>query len=181
MLFQRPSELQAFLAANALLGQSERYRTASLAECYYQSLQYQQLQPWDAQVALKHRQPRIVVPLFREAVDGIEDLKAAGAQGRFLRHYEECTAAAAESALLAVSGSDLVLLAVPVAQREAALALGATAVGVGRPYAYGMALGGQAGVQHVLQCLLAETDLIMAVDGYGSITELTPDCLRRVD
>jgi len=62
-----------------------------------------------------------------------------------------------------------------------ALALGATAVGVGRPYAYGMALGGQAGVQHVLQCLLAETDLIMAVDGYGSITELTPDCLRRVD
>ncbi len=34
-----------------------------------------------------------------EAVDGIEDLKAAGAQGRFLRHYEECTAAAAESQL----------------------------------------------------------------------------------
>lgn len=34
-----------------------------------------------------------------EAVDGIEDLKAAGAQGRFLRYYEECTAASAESAL----------------------------------------------------------------------------------
>lgn len=72
MLFNRPSELQAFMAANAMLGQSERYRTAALAECYYQSLQYQQLQPWDAQVALKHRQPRIVVPLFREAIDGIE-------------------------------------------------------------------------------------------------------------
>ncbi len=34
-----------------------------------------------------------------EAVDGIEDLKAAGAQGRFLRQYEESTAAAAESLL----------------------------------------------------------------------------------
>ena len=34
-----------------------------------------------------------------EAVDGLEDLKAAGAQGRFLHRYEEATAAAAESAL----------------------------------------------------------------------------------
>lgn len=32
-----------------------------------------------------------------EAVEGIEDLKAAGAQGRFLRHYEESTVAASES------------------------------------------------------------------------------------
>ncbi len=62
-----------------------------------------------------------------------------------------------------------------------ALALGATAVGIGRPYAYGMALGGQAGVQHVLQCLLAEADLIMAIDGYGSVAELNPSCLRRLD
>ncbi len=34
-----------------------------------------------------------------EAVDGIEDVKAAGAQGRFLRQYEATTAAAAESSL----------------------------------------------------------------------------------
>jgi len=34
-----------------------------------------------------------------EAVDGIEDLKAAGAQGRFVRQYEQSTAAAAETAL----------------------------------------------------------------------------------
>jgi ATP-binding cassette, subfamily C, bacterial LapB len=34
-----------------------------------------------------------------EAVDGMEDLKAAGAQGRFVRHYEQTTAAAADSAL----------------------------------------------------------------------------------
>ncbi len=61
-----------------------------------------------------------------------------------------------------------------------ALALGATAVGIGRPYAYGLAAGGQAGVEHVLKCLLAELDLIMAVDGYASLAELTPDALRRV-
>ena len=47
-----------------------------------------------------------------------------------------------------------------------ALALGATAVGIGRPYAYGLALGGVDGVVHVLRSLLAEADLIMAVDGY---------------
>ncbi|WP_088281787.1 type I secretion system permease/ATPase [Ideonella sp. A 288] len=34
-----------------------------------------------------------------EAVDGLEDLKAAGAQGRFLQHFETSNAAAAESAL----------------------------------------------------------------------------------
>jgi lactate 2-monooxygenase len=61
-----------------------------------------------------------------------------------------------------------------------ALALGATAVGVGRPYAYGLALGGAAGVRHVLRCLLAETDLIMAVDGYPTVKDLTPDTLRPV-
>ena len=61
-----------------------------------------------------------------------------------------------------------------------ALALGAVAVGIGRPYAYGLAVGGQAGIEHVLRCLLAETDLIMAVDGYPRIAELTPDALRRV-
>src|SRR4029077_1138034 len=37
-----------------------------------------------------------------------------------------------------------------------ALALGAKAVGVGRPYAYGVALDGADGVVHVLRCLLAE-------------------------
>jgi lactate 2-monooxygenase len=61
-----------------------------------------------------------------------------------------------------------------------ALALGATAVGVGRPYAYGLAVGGQTGIEHVLRCLLAETDLIMAVDGYPRIADLTPDALRPV-
>jgi len=60
-----------------------------------------------------------------------------------------------------------------------ALALGATAVGVGRPYAYGLALGGTDGVVHVLRSLLAEADLTMAVDGYPTLAELSGG-LQRV-
>lgn len=61
-----------------------------------------------------------------------------------------------------------------------ALALGASAVGIGRPYAYGLALGGEAGIVHVLRSILAEADLIMAVDGYPDLAQLTPEAMRRV-
>ncbi|MFD8208951.1 alpha-hydroxy-acid oxidizing protein [Streptomyces sp. NPDC059695] len=61
-----------------------------------------------------------------------------------------------------------------------ALALGATAVGVGRPYVYGLALGGTDGVVHVLRSLLAEADLIMAVDGYPALSDLTREALVRL-
>ncbi len=60
-----------------------------------------------------------------------------------------------------------------------ALALGASAVGIGRPYAYGLALGGVDGIVHVLRSILAEADLIMAIDGYPALSDLTPDALRR--
>jgi len=58
-----------------------------------------------------------------------------------------------------------------------AIALGASAVGIGRPYAYGLAVGGEAGIVHVIRSLLAEADLLMAVDGYASLADLTPDAL----
>lgn len=60
-----------------------------------------------------------------------------------------------------------------------AVALGATAVGIGRPYTYALALGGTAGVVHLLKALNAEADLIMAVDGYPDLAALTPESLRR--
>jgi isopentenyl diphosphate isomerase/L-lactate dehydrogenase-like FMN-dependent dehydrogenase len=59
-----------------------------------------------------------------------------------------------------------------------ALALGARAVGIGRPYAYALAVGGEDGIVHVLRSLLAEADLLMAVDGYPTISDLTPDAVR---
>jgi lactate 2-monooxygenase len=61
-----------------------------------------------------------------------------------------------------------------------ALALGATAVGIGRPYGWGIALAGAEGAAHVLHCLLAEADLTMALNGYASIAELSPEILVRV-
>lgn len=60
-----------------------------------------------------------------------------------------------------------------------ALALGASAVGIGRPYAYGLALGGVDGIVHVLRTLLAEADLIMAVDGYPTLKDLSPKRFAR--
>jgi len=58
-----------------------------------------------------------------------------------------------------------------------ALALGAHAVGVGRPYVYGLALAGQAGVQTVMEYLLAELDLIMALNGCPTPKDITPTLL----
>ena len=53
-----------------------------------------------------------------------------------------------------------------------ALALAADAVLIGRPFVAGLALGGRAGVEHVLRCLLAEFDLAVGLAGYRSYREL---------
>ncbi len=59
-----------------------------------------------------------------------------------------------------------------------ALALGAKAVLVGRPWVYGLALGGTAGVRHVLRSLLADTELALGLSGHRSVAELGPDSLQ---
>ncbi|GAB3697208.1 L-lactate dehydrogenase LldA [Spirosoma flavus] len=61
-----------------------------------------------------------------------------------------------------------------------ALALGARAVCLGRPYVYGLALGGQQGVETVIQHLLADIELTLSLSGYKSLSELSPDALRAV-
>jgi lactate 2-monooxygenase len=53
-----------------------------------------------------------------------------------------------------------------------ALAMGAAAVGIGRPYAYALAVGGTDGVVQQLRSILAEADLLMAIDGYPTIADL---------
>ncbi|HEX3691896.1 MAG TPA: alpha-hydroxy-acid oxidizing protein [Solirubrobacteraceae bacterium] len=58
-----------------------------------------------------------------------------------------------------------------------ALALGARAVCLGRPYAWGLALGGEQGVIDVLRAFLAELDLNMALSGHASIDEVGPETL----
>jgi len=58
-----------------------------------------------------------------------------------------------------------------------ALALGATAVGIGRPYAYGLALAGAEGVREVVRNHIAELDLTMGLAGRTSIEAIGRDAL----
>jgi isopentenyl diphosphate isomerase/L-lactate dehydrogenase-like FMN-dependent dehydrogenase len=55
-----------------------------------------------------------------------------------------------------------------------ALALGAQAVLIGRPYVYGLALAGEEGVAHVFRCLLADLDASLALAGRDSVAALDP-------
>jgi lactate 2-monooxygenase len=54
-----------------------------------------------------------------------------------------------------------------------ALALGARAACIGRPYVYGLALAGEIGVETVLQYLLAELDITMALNGCSKTEEIS--------
>ena len=62
-----------------------------------------------------------------------------------------------------------------------AIALGADLVGVGRPYSYGLALGGAQGCAHVLRSILAEADLLMAVNGLPSLKAVRAAGAVRTD
>ena len=61
-----------------------------------------------------------------------------------------------------------------------ALALGADAVLIGRPYLYGLALAGEAGARDVVRNIIAEFDLTLGLSGLTSLSELTPEALRRI-
>ena len=58
-----------------------------------------------------------------------------------------------------------------------ALALGASAVGLGRPYAYGLAIAGEAGVREVLQNFKADFDLTLGLTGCRSVADIGPEAL----
>ncbi len=61
-----------------------------------------------------------------------------------------------------------------------AIALGADLVGLGRPYCYGLALGGAEGCAHVLNSVLAEADLLMAVNGWPTLAAVREAGATRV-
>jgi lactate 2-monooxygenase len=61
-----------------------------------------------------------------------------------------------------------------------ALALGADAVLVGRPYVFGLALDGQDGVRHVMRTLLAELDISLGNAGYDTHLDLGPASLSAI-
>lgn len=61
-----------------------------------------------------------------------------------------------------------------------ALALGASAVALGRPVLYGSTLGGSLGVQAVYQRLRAELQMVMQLSGARDIASIRPDHVRRL-
>ncbi|MFC5522425.1 alpha-hydroxy acid oxidase [Polaromonas jejuensis] len=62
-----------------------------------------------------------------------------------------------------------------------AIALGASAVLLGRPYAYGLANAGALGVAHVLRLLRDELEIAMALCGCPTLAQATPELLFRPD
>ena len=60
-----------------------------------------------------------------------------------------------------------------------ALALGASAVLLGRLYGWGLAVAGEAGVREVLLNFLADLDLTLGLAGCASPADLRPELLRR--
>ncbi len=60
-----------------------------------------------------------------------------------------------------------------------ALALGADAVVIGRPYVHGLALGGEPGVRHMLRTLLAELEITFAIAGIENHRKLGRNALVR--
>ena len=58
-----------------------------------------------------------------------------------------------------------------------AMALGASAVLIGRPYVYGLANAGAVGVAHVLRLLRDELEIAMALCGCATLAQITPEAL----
>jgi lactate 2-monooxygenase len=61
-----------------------------------------------------------------------------------------------------------------------ALALGATAVAIGRPYAYGLGIAGEEGVRETVRNILAELDITLGLSGHTSIADVGRSALREV-
>ncbi|WP_327066155.1 alpha-hydroxy-acid oxidizing protein [Kitasatospora sp. NBC_01250] len=132
------------------------------------------------------------LPLILKGIlhpDDVRRAKDAGADAVYCSNHGGRQANGGLPALTALPGVVAAADGLPVlfdsgvrsgADLAKALALGATAVGIGRPYAYGLALGGTDGIVHVLRTLLAEADLIMAVDGYPTLADLRREGLVRL-
>jgi len=137
---------------------------------------------WDDLAWLRERTR---LPLLAKGVLRADDARRvldAGFQGVIVSNHggrQVDGAVAALDALVAVRdalGADALVLMDSGIRRGAdvikALALGANAVLLGRPYVYGLAVGGQAGVERVIRNLTAEIDLTLALVGGRDVKAL---------
>lgn len=123
--------------------------------------------PDDAELAIKHGMDGVIVSnhggrQLDRAVGLLDALPAvvAAVKGRVPVLFDSGIR----------SGADILI----------ALSLGASAVLVGRPYVYGLAIGGEAGAEAVLRNMIAEFDLSLGLSGNTRIADLGPQLLRRV-
>jgi lactate 2-monooxygenase len=142
---------------------------------------------WDDLVTLREMTS---LPILVKGIQHVEDAREAvrrGLDGIVVSNHggrQVDGAIASLEALPAIAeavGDDLAVLFDSGVRGGAdvlkALALGADAVCLGRPYVWGLTLGGQAGVEAVLKAVLAELDLTMALCGLTKPEQIGPDCL----
>lgn len=113
----------------------------------------------------------------RAVASGIDGIVVSNHGGRQI-DGEIATLEALPAVARAVDGRIPILLDSGIrggADAFKALALGATAVLLGRPYVYGLAIAGSAGVREVLQNVTAEFDLTMGLAGCASVAEIGRD------
>lgn len=141
---------------------------------------------------LKFLRDRTKLPILLKGINHPEDARRAidhGMNGIIISNHGGRQVDGAISTLDALPGIvDVVRKEVPVLMDSGirggadifkALALGATAVCIGRPYVYGLTIGGQQGVVDVMNNLLAEFDLTMGLAGCKDISEITSDHLIK--
>ncbi len=132
-------------------------------------------------------------PFVLKGLQTVEDVKHArdiGASGVMVSNHGgrqlEGTPAPVDClpALRDAIGDDLELIADGGIRRGThilkALALGANACSIGRPYLYGLAAGGQLGAERALEILKSEIERDMALLGVTNVNELGPTHVRRV-
>ncbi|RNI24262.1 alpha-hydroxy acid oxidase [Flexivirga caeni] len=142
---------------------------------------------WDDVAALCDEQP---VPVLVKGVlraDDAERAVAAGVSGIIVSNHGgrnldpvPATAAALPGVASRVAGRVPVLVDGGIRHGEhivKAIALGADAVLIGRPYLWGLAVDGAAGVQHVVERLWTELRMTMALCGLTSIVDISSDVL----
>jgi L-lactate dehydrogenase (cytochrome)/(S)-mandelate dehydrogenase len=110
---------------------------------------------------------------------GADGVVVSNHGGRQLE-YAQSSIAALPAVVAAVKGRAEVLLDSGVRRGTdvvKALALGATAVLVGRPYLYGLAVEGEAGIENVLRIFRAEIERTLMLMGVKAVRDLTPEHL----
>lgn len=124
------------------------------------------LHPEDAQLALEHGADGIIVSNHGgRQVDGA--IAAVDALPKITEAVDGRVPVLMDSGIR--RGTDVVK----------ALALGASAVLIGRPYMYGLAVAGEAGVKQIIRNLLADFDLTMALSGKKSVNEIERSLLEK--